>query len=134
VTDRPLLALVAFLALTLVLAFDFNASALYREAHGIAVTAPRADGGSVERVLATAYHVLLDPLDRAVRALAGRRFAPGRTYGARTVTVLANMGLTTQLAVLGVCLLLGAPAAYLWFVLVCFAALVPMQLRAERRG
>jgi len=134
VTDRPLLALVAFVALTLVLAFDFNASALYREAHGTAATVPRAAGGAVERLLATAYRVLLDPLDRAVRVIAGRRFAPGRTYDALTVTILANMGLTTQLAVLGVCLVLGAPTVYLWFVLACFAALVPVQLRAERRG
>ena len=134
VTEQPLLALAAFLALTLVLAFDFNATALYREAHGIAVTVPRATGGSVERVLATGYAVMLGPLDRVVRALAGRRFPSGKTYDAFTVTVLANLGLTTQLAVLGACLLLGAPTAYLWFVLACFASLVLLQLRAGRRG
>ena len=50
------------------------------------------------------------------------------------MTVLANLGLTTQLVVLGVCLLLGAPSVYLWFALACLVALVPLQLRAERRA
>ena len=50
------------------------------------------------------------------------------------MTVLANLGLTTQLVVLGLCLLLGAPGAYLWFALACLVALVPLQLRAERRS
>ena len=44
--------------------------------------------------------------------------APAPTLGAArlarpaTVAVLANLGLSTQLAVLGVCLALGHPAAY----------------------
>lgn len=134
VTGRPVLALAGFLGLTLVLAFDFNATELFRGAHGIATTAPRASGGRVEKTLASTYAVVLAPLDRAARALVARRLPPGRTYDALTVTVLANMGLTTQLAVLGLCLLLGAPAAYFWFVLACCAALLPLQLRAERRG
>ena len=50
------------------------------------------------------------------------------------MTFLANLGLTTQLVVLGLCLLLGAPSAYLWFALACLVALVPLQLRAERRS
>ena len=133
-TGLPLLTLAAFLALTVVLAFDFNATEQYREAHRIDVTRPRVTGGSVERVLAATYALLLGPLDRAARSLAGRRFPAGRTYDALTVTALANMGLTTQLAVLGACLVLGAPTAYLWFVLACLAALVPLQLRAERVG
>ena len=133
VTEQPLLALAAFLALTLVLAFDFNVTELYREANGVAVTAPRATGGRIEGTLAAVYAVVLGPLDRAVRALVDRRFpSSGATYDELTMTVLANMGLTTQLAVLGACLLLGAPLAYLWFVLGCLAALVPLQLRAER--
>ena len=133
VTDRPLLALAGFLALTVVLAFDFNATQLYRAAHGSEITDPRPTGGSIERALAAVYGVVFRPLDRAARVFASRRFAPGRTYDDLTITVLANMGLTTQLVVLGVCLVLGAPTVYLWFVLACFVALVPLQLRAERR-
>ena len=62
------------------------------------------------------------------------RFHGHGSYDGVTVTVLANLGLTTQLVVLGLCLLLGAPGAYLWFALACLVALVPLQLRAERRA
>ena len=48
-----------------------------------------------------------------------------------TVTVLANLGLSTQLVVLGACLLLGAPDVYLWVVLGCAALLPVLQLRRE---
>jgi hypothetical protein len=51
-----------------------------------------------------------------------------------TVSVLANLGLSTQLAALGVCLALGAPAAYLWIALASPALIVPLQVRAERRA
>jgi hypothetical protein len=132
VTGQWPLAVAAFLALTLVLAADFNATELYREANGIATTTPRASGGRVERALEATYAALLGPLDRAARGLVRRRLPAGRSYDAITVTVLANMGLTTQLAALGLCLVLDAPAAYLWLCVACLAALVPLQLRAER--
>ena len=134
VTGQPVLASLAFVALTLVLAADFNATALYREANGITSPAPRESRGRHERALVRVYATLFAPLDRAVHALAARRFPPGRSYDALTVTVLANMGLTTQLAVLGACLVFGIPALYLWLCLGCVAALVPLQLRAERRA
>jgi archaetidylinositol phosphate synthase len=134
VTDQPLLALAGFLALTLVLAMDFNATELYREANGLATSPTAPSGGRVENVLATVYAVVYGPLDRATRAFARRRFPRDASYDAFTVTVLANMGLTTQLAVLGVCLALGVPGLYLWLVLACLVALVPLQLRAERRA
>jgi hypothetical protein len=49
-----------------------------------------------------------------------------------TVTVLANFGLSTQLAVLGLCLVLGAPVVYLWLTLGSLAVLPLLQLRRER--
>ncbi|HEY4621647.1 MAG TPA: hypothetical protein VIG93_08080, partial [Gaiellaceae bacterium] len=49
-----------------------------------------------------------------------------------TSTVLANFGLSTQLAVLGACLVVGRPALYLWLVLACAAVLPLLQLRRER--
>ena len=132
VTGRPALALAAFVALTLVLAADFNATGLHREINGGAPAAPQASGGRLEHVLGRAYAALFGPLDRGVRGVAARRFPPGVSYDGFTVTVLANMGLTTQLAVLGACLALGAPTVYLWLVLACSLALLPLQLRAER--
>ncbi len=134
VTGQAVLAVAAFVALTIVLGVDYNVTELYRHAHAIAAEQPTSTGGRTERLLAAVYGALFAPLDRAVRLLSARRFRGGRTYDRRTVTVLANLGLTTQLAVLGLCLLLGTPVSYLWFVLACFVALVPLHLRAERQA
>jgi archaetidylinositol phosphate synthase len=132
VTGQPLLALAAFVALTLVLAADYNATELYREAHGTLASQPPPTGSRTERVLLAAYGVVFTPLDRAARAFAAWRFDGDAGYDRVTVTILANLGLSTQLVVLGVCLAVGAPTAYLWFVLACLAGLAPLQLRAER--
>ena len=135
VTGQPFLAAASFVALTLVLAVDFNVTELYREAHEIPNPQPPATGGTAERILRSLYAALFAPLDRAVRARSQQwRFHGRGSYDGVTVTFLANLGLTTQLVVLGLCLLLGAPGAYLWFALACLVALVPLQLRAERRS
>ena len=134
VTGQPLLAVLSFVALTLVLAVDFNVTELYREAHGIPSPQPPATGESAERVLASLYAAVFAPLDRAVRSVSARRFQGRVRYDRFTVTFLANLGLTTQLVVLGLCLLLGAASAYPWFCLACLASLVPLQLRAERQA
>jgi phosphatidylglycerophosphate synthase len=144
VTGQPWLALATFLALTLVLAADFNASELYREVRGETGRLPIALGGRVERTLGAIYRLVFAPQDRLVRSLSARRLE--RVSGARlpdnalilayhdrlTVTVLANFGLSTQLVVLGACLLLGAPEAYFWAVLGCLAVLPLLQVRRER--
>lgn len=134
VTGQWPLAIAAFLALTLVLAADFNATELFRETHGLATVRPRPTGSAAERALEATYGALLGPLDRVARAIVRRRLPSGTSYDSFTVTALANLGLTTQLAVLGVCLVLGVPAAYLWLCVACLAALVPLHLRAERRA
>ena len=46
--------------------------------------------------------------------------------------VLANLGLSTQLLALGVCLLLGVPTLYLWLALTQILVLPLLQLRRER--
>jgi len=146
VTGQPWLALAAFCALTLVLSVDFNADRLYRQVRGDSPALPTASGSRSERALERVYEIVFAPQDRLVRAVSagrlerilGREPDPGRrrrvtlAYHDRiTVTVLANLGLSTQLAVLGVCLVLGVPSAYLWLVLGC-AALPPLlQLRRE---
>ena len=45
--------------------------------------------------------------------------------------MLANLGLSTQLFVLGACLVLGVPELYLWLVLASLALLPLLQLRRE---
>ena len=81
----------------------------------------------------THFHVF-GPLDRFVRGFSSWRFSGGSPYDDLAVTVLANLGLTTQLAVLGLCLALGAPSVYLWLAVACFLVLGALHLRAEVRA
>jgi len=74
------------------------------------------------------------PLDRFVRGFSSWRFSGGSPYDDLAMTVLANLGLTTQLAVLGLCLALGAPSVYLWLAVACFLVLGALHLRAEVRA
>ena len=142
VTEQPWLALAAFLALTLVLAADFNVSEMYREARGRGTPPPAASGGDVEGMLREIYGVVFAPQDRLLRWFSVRRLErmlvgePSDVltlaYNDRlTVTVLANLGLSTQLAVLGLLLVLDAPAVYLWLTLASVALLPVLQLRRE---
>ena len=50
-----------------------------------------------------------------------------------TVTIVANLGLSTQLAVLSLLLVLGVPIGYLWAVVGCGLALPLLQARREHR-
>jgi phosphatidylglycerophosphate synthase len=148
-TGSPLLALVSFLALTLVLSTDFDYDVLHRRSRGEnVVVQPDASGeGALARVLAWFYRLVFGPQDRVLQAFSERRLevrlASGGAdtesrdlarlayYDAVTAVILANLGLSTQLAILGVCLVAGAPAVYLWLVL-GFAALLPLlQVRRE---
>ena len=147
VTGQPWLALAAFLALTLLLGVDFNTSELYREVRGRATELPAQVGGRVESLLGQFYRVVFSPQDRLVRAFAAtrleRQLGPGISEERRdaatlayhdrlTVTVLANLGLSTQLLVLGLFLAIDAPEAYLWLVLGSLGLLPLLQLRRER--
>ncbi len=149
VTGQPLVAAAALVALTLVLAVDFNVTELQREADEVAWAGPARTGGAVEEGLERIYRLVFAPLDRLVRGLSERRFerlvpagAPASRVGAArsvyrdrlTLGVLANLGLSTQLLALGICLALGAPAVYPWIVVGCLLLLVPLQLRAEQRA
>jgi hypothetical protein len=149
VTGEPLLAALSFAALVFVLAVDFNLTGLYREARGLTVPLAMRSGGALERALERIYRVTFGQLDRAIRVFSRRRLqrivASGSdprlvddarlTYIDRfAVTVLANLGLSTQLLVLGLCLVAGAPGLYLWLVLACLTALVALQVRAESRA
>jgi archaetidylinositol phosphate synthase len=141
VTGEPWLALAGFVGLTLVLSVDFNLERLYRSEHGQAVDAmPPADGAGA--VFAAIYRVVYAPHDLLIERFVERRLRrvggdpPAReAYHDRwTIGLLANVGLSTQLAVLGLCLALGHPIAYAWFTLACAATLVPLALRREVRA
>ena len=150
VTGEWALAAVAFVALTLVLSADFNEDVLHRRARGArVVTEPPAEAeGRLAVLLARIYRVVFAPQDRAYQAFAARRLGrllegvsdPVRRAEATlayhdglTTAVLANLGLSTQLAILGLCLVVSAPEAYLWFTLAGAALLPLLQLRRELR-
>ena len=118
------LALAAFCVLTLVLSVDFNLAHLHREVRGGDPDVVPAFGGRSERVLERVYRTLFAPQDRAIRAFSSWRLDrvlreiadPAETHAAAiayhdrlTVLVLANLGLSTQLVVLGACLVAGVP-------------------------
>lgn len=147
VAGAPLLALAAFLALTLVLAVDFNYDSLFGEARGVGEAPVPSPGSAVERALERVYALVFAPQDRGLRRLDAWRLRVALNDGAQdetavlratrayydspTSVVFSNLGLSTQLAVLGACLVAGSPVAYLWIVLVQVAVLPVLQLRRE---
>jgi archaetidylinositol phosphate synthase len=145
-TGERWLALAAFLALTLVLSANHNAAELYREAHGNPAKLPPPTGSRAERAVEGFYDVVYAPQDRLARAFVRRRLErllggkddPGTRRRATlayhdraTMAVLANLGLSTQLAVLGASLAFDVPEAYLWLVLGSLALLPVLALRRE---
>ena len=103
VTGRPVLALAGFVALTLVLAADFNATKLYRAGARGADGHTRPPTGASSRAHPHARSTRAARSRRLDRALARARSraASARAEAATTaftVTALANLGLSTQLA------------------------------------
>ena len=140
---------VALLLLTFVLSADFNLERLWRREHGEAVGPAGARERGLTRVLACLYDRTLGVQDRFVERFAEARIASiagpaadaraaaavRRAYHDRaTLVVLVNFGLSTQLAVLGACLVAGVP--WLWPLLVvgCFAATLLVLARREVLG
>jgi phosphatidylglycerophosphate synthase len=129
-------ALSGFALLTLVLGVNFNVERLYRREQGEpAGPMPPVEGAAA--LLARVYAIVYGPQDRLVEGFVRRRLS-GRGRGERlawhdpgTVRLLANLGLSPQLAVFGLCLAVGHPAVYVAFLGVCAFALVPLALRRE---
>lgn len=135
-TGRWILAATGFLSLTLVLGVNYNVERLYRREVGDpAEPMPAARG--VAGLLARVYAAVYAPQDRLVEGFVERRLryrsprARLAYHDRATVTVLANLGLSTQLAALGVCLAAGAPDVYAWVAIGCAVALVPLAIRRE---
>jgi phosphatidylglycerophosphate synthase len=102
-THRPFVAAFAFVAVTAVLSLNFN---LERLARGAAAS---SDSSALGRV----YAVLYGWQDALVERFVERRSAGRRAYHDHaTVAVMANLGMTTQLAVFGICLVAGHPLAF----------------------
>ena len=138
-THRAVLAGLAFCALTFVLSLDYNLERLYKREHG--EQEPPADGASgATALVARVYEAVYAPQDRVIERFVERRLrrvspAQRLAYHDRmTLTVLANFGLSTQLAVLGICLAAGRPAAYLWIAIACATASLPLLAYREWRA
>lgn len=132
----PWLALAGFLLVTAVLSANFNLERLYRREHARAAAAGPPERGAAA-LLARLYGIAYGWQDRLVERYAERRLR-GRPLEARrawhdagTVAAAANLGLSTQLAALGLCLALGAPGAYVAVVGASALLLVVLVLRRD---
>jgi phosphatidylglycerophosphate synthase len=126
-SGRAALALAGFLALTSVLSLNFNAERLSRRAGAEPEPESRATA-----FLRRIYGVVYAPQDRLAELLVTRRPMLAGPVG---VSILANFGMSTQLAVFGVLLALGHPLGFAWLVLaeVASIALALLPRRAPRR-
>jgi phosphatidylglycerophosphate synthase len=120
---RTALALAGFVALTSVLSLNFNAERLSRRA----TAEPDAEGGATA-VLRRVYGVVYAPQDRLAESLVTRRPV---LAGSAAVAVLANLGVSTQLAAFGLLMALGHPLAFAWLA-VAEVGLIALVLRPRR--
>lgn len=120
---QPAAGLVGFVALTSVLSLNFNAARLSR-----AASAEPDTGGRPTAWLRMIYRLVYRPQDRLAERIVARR--PALT-SPRWVSVLANLGMSTQLAVLGFCLVVGAPLVFAW-IAVAELAVITLALLPQR--
>jgi archaetidylinositol phosphate synthase len=106
---QPALAVAGFVALTSVLSLNFNVERLARGG-----TAEPDDGGRGTALLRGVYRGLYAPQDRLAEWIVERRPS---LVSPTTVGVLANLGMSSQLAVFGLFLVLGHPLGFAWLVL-----------------
>ncbi len=104
---QPVLAAAGFVALTSVLSLNFNAARL----SSIAGIAAEADSGRATAFLRRVYSGVYAPQDRLAEWVVARRPS---LVSPTTVNVLANLGMSSQLAVLGVFVALGHPLGFAW--------------------
>jgi archaetidylinositol phosphate synthase len=126
-TGQPAVALAGFLALTSVLSLNFNVERLSRAA----AAEPEAEGRGTAR-LRRVYGFVYAPQDRLAESLVARR--PSLT-SPTAVSLLANLGMSTQLAAFGLLTALGHPIAFAWLALaeVAVIALALLPRRAPER-
>jgi archaetidylinositol phosphate synthase len=151
-TGQWFLAIIAFIVFTLMLSADFNWEYLYRKERNQHFRPSPDTSGENQAVLKSLewfYATVFKPQDELIRAFSERRFeavyakhpnAEARAqarleyFEADSLLVLANLELSTQLAVLGLCLILGVPALFLWFVVACGIVVVALHIWREHRA
>ena len=125
-TGQPALALAGFLALTSVLSLNFNVERLSRGGSA----EPEAEEGRTA-LLRRIYGFVYAPQDRLAEALVARRPA---LASSSAVSLLANLGMSTQLAAFGLLMALGHPLSFAWVALaeVAVIAIALLPRRAPR--
>jgi len=130
-TGEPALALAGFVGLTSVLSLNFNVERLSR---GAGVPDPEPERRATA-VLRRVYDFVYGPQDRLAEWLVARR--PTLT-SERSISLLANLGMSTQLAALGVLLAAGHPLAFAWLALgqvaVIVLVLLPHRLPTQQEA
>jgi phosphatidylglycerophosphate synthase len=138
-TGRWVAALAGFVALTAVLSVNFNVERLYRAEHGGDGRAMPDAEGRATALLRRAYELVYAPQDRLVERFAERRLrglppaARAAYHDRATVVVMANLGMSTQLAAFGLCLAAGRPLLFVWIVLAELGLVAVLALRRELR-
>ena len=122
-TAQPALALAGFVAVTSVLSLNFNAERLSREA----AAEPEAEGRGTA-VLRRIYGIVYAPQDRLAEALVARRPV---LASPTAVSLLANLGMSTQLAAFGLLMVLGHPIGFAWLAL-AEVAVIALALLTKR--
>jgi phosphatidylglycerophosphate synthase len=102
-------SVLGFVLLTLILSTNFNVERLSRG----------GEAGWDDSPLGRVYGLLYGWQDRLADRLLG-----SRTIHGRHVTVLANLGMSTQLAAFGLCMAFGHPSAFTWLLVVEAVAVV----------
>jgi archaetidylinositol phosphate synthase len=126
-TGNWIAAAAGFVAVTAILSVNFNLERLAR----------RAPASWDSSVLGRLYGVLYGWQDILVERLVERRLrgadeeARRAYHDARTVSVLANLGMSTQLAALGLCVGLGHPLAFVFVTLAGLVLVVALFVRRE---
>jgi len=136
-TGRPALAAAGFVALTIVLSVNYNGERLYRAEHGDDAPAMPAATDRAASILRGLYRLVYAPQDRLIERFVRHRL---RHAGPRervayhdraTLSMLANLGMSTQLLVFGACIALERPAAFAWVALFELAFVFLLALRRE---
>ena len=122
---QPVLAAAGFVALTSVLSLNFNAERLSRSRAAELENASNTLSLSLVRAI---YRIVYAPQDRVAEWVLARR--PSLTQRS-AVTVLANLGMSTQLAVFGLFLALGHPLGFAWLA-VAELAVITLALLPQR--
>jgi len=136
-TGNGVAAAAGFLALTTALSVNYNAERLYRAERGDDGGAMPEATGRADGLLRGLYLLLYAPQDRLVEQFVAARLRNASPqarlayHDRATVSLLANLGMSTQLAVFGICIVAGRPLAFAWLAVAELGVVALLALRRE---